>query len=383
MVKQILPTATKKRYYDSLAKMVANSLNLPLNADGSVSSLKDPGMEIVIVNRIYPNSMTADVTYRESLDSKPIQESVMILSSMIDDDAKMVWLPAGTDATDPQTGLTYRIPSNPELTGIVININSNNKDEKVLIGYIRMPGEGAITPTNDVIIDNDNPVVSLFNGNTFDYKIGDTEFIIDKEFVHVTTPEFLINGEAPGSGSGEGPPGPQGPKGDTGDTGPTGPRGLQGEQGETGPQGIQGDRGLTGNTGLTGSTGPKGDTGDQGEQGEIGPQGVKGDTGLQGSQGPKGDTGLTGSAGPKGDQGDQGIQGVKGDTGSAGAKGDQGDQGIQGVKGDTGSAGAKGDKGDQGIQGVKGDTGSAGTKGDIRESDLSVNVAQGVEAHHG
>jgi hypothetical protein len=192
----ITPTGTKARYYQSQGKVVAQALGIDTNPDGSPQSLSDPGMEIVIINRIYPDSMTALVTYRETTDSTPVQETVMILSLMIDDSSKMLWLPPGTDVTDPVTNAVYRVPSQDTLTGIVINIGSDNTNEKVLIGYIRMQGEGVIAPDTSVILETDSPVVNLFNGTTFDYKIGDTEVIFDNEFVHITTPEFLVNGNS-------------------------------------------------------------------------------------------------------------------------------------------------------------------------------------------
>lgn len=189
------PTGTKARYTQGVTKLVASSLGVGTNPDGTPQSLSDPGIEIVHIDRIYPDSMTALVTYRETTDSKPIQETVMILSPMIDDNSKMLWLPPGKDQVDSTTGHKFRVPSQTNLTGIILNINADSEDEKILIGYIRMKGESKIIDGTEFILEPTNPLITLFNGKTFDFKIGNTEVLFDNDHVHIDTPEFLVNGK--------------------------------------------------------------------------------------------------------------------------------------------------------------------------------------------
>lgn len=189
-------TSTDERYRLSLTNIVAQNMGVGVGADGTPNSVTSPGLEIVIINRIYPSLMQANVTYRDSVTdtSSGQKEDVLILSPMVGDEAKMLWLPDGINGYDPVKKATYREPTQKNLTGIVVNIKGQAQNGQVLIGYIRMQGEGAIVDTSNAVIQNDTPIMNLLNQEVFDYHVGQTEVTFDENSVDITTPNFTLNG---------------------------------------------------------------------------------------------------------------------------------------------------------------------------------------------
>ena len=102
------------------------------------------GGEIVIIDRIYPTLMQAVVVYRSTGKS----DAVLIGSNMIGDNVREIFLPDGVDYYDHSVDAYYRKPTDKNLTGIVMNIDGNQNEMAVLLGYIRMPGEGQISSSD-------------------------------------------------------------------------------------------------------------------------------------------------------------------------------------------------------------------------------------------
>jgi len=179
--KFVYPTATGKRFRQALAALVAQETGIGTNTGGSGTTTADSsstntsgvsgsttkgqaggkqsankvtqtmafGGEIVIIDRIYPTLMQAVVVYRSTGKTVP----VLIGSNMISDDAIELFKPTGVDYYDHSVNTYYRRPKDKNLTGIVMNIDGNQDEMAVLLCYIRMPGEGHITPSNkDLII---------------------------------------------------------------------------------------------------------------------------------------------------------------------------------------------------------------------------------------
>lgn len=211
MVRQGKKTTTDERYRQSLTNIIGPQLGLNLGADGNASSVPVAGLEIVIVQRIYPTLMTADVLFRDSVTdtSSGVVQNVMILSAMLGDESKLLWLPDGSNGFDPDKKVQYREPDQKNLTGIVVNIKGNAQNGQALIGYIRMGDEPEVVDTNNAILQAGTPIMNLLNQEVFDYHVGSTEVTFDEDTVNITTPSFLVNGQD----LTEGAPGPQGPQG--------------------------------------------------------------------------------------------------------------------------------------------------------------------------
>lgn len=178
-------TATDYRYMTSLAVAVGKQLGLETNADGSIQTIPESDINIVYVNRIYPDSMSVQVTYKDSTvdNGQPNKTTTaMILSPMCGEDSKLLWMPNGSDYTDAQ-GVRYRVPIQSDLTGVVTNINGDFKNGVIFLGYIHMPGESNITDTNSIILTNSGILTKTDEG--FVFTKNDTSVTIEEDDIEL------------------------------------------------------------------------------------------------------------------------------------------------------------------------------------------------------
>jgi len=158
---------TPARYAQSMADLIGSSLGMSGSVADGTLSVPDPGLEIVIVDRVYPDSMMVQFTYRETTDkeTKTSTGTAMILSSMISDDHKLLWIPSGTSHEEPKTKRKYIVPFQKTLTGLVANVNASGKDGKIFLGYIRMQGEGIVIPDTEMILPLEELITREPSGN--------------------------------------------------------------------------------------------------------------------------------------------------------------------------------------------------------------------------
>ena len=142
----------------------------------------DLKLELVRVDRFYPDSYRAKVTYRDSIididpDQNPRTEMVQIGSSFISSDIEMIVIPDGAEIDDGEVGERCIIP-NEDLIGVILAIGGDFKDRGgVLLGFVHMPDEDRRQFEKDTIL--------LRNSDSF-MKIKNDEIIIQAPNVKVT-----------------------------------------------------------------------------------------------------------------------------------------------------------------------------------------------------
>ena len=212
MTKQPTPTATHARYIESITNLVAQKLGFTIGADGVAQQLPNTSMELVIVHEIYPDSMEAFVTYRDSTvdnGQKDDTRKVMILSPFVGDNCKLLILPPGEDSKDPVTGANIRTPTQKDLTGLCLNLNGNASNGSVLLGYVRMTDEGPVAVESDVFLsygdslfkitadgielDNGESILKIAN-DTIEMDNGTSSVKITSDTVEIDSTNIILNG---------------------------------------------------------------------------------------------------------------------------------------------------------------------------------------------
>lgn len=204
------PTGTYERYRLSASNLVAQQMGVGINSDGTTQSIPNNNVELVFVHQIFPDTMQALVTYRDSMVDNGQQNdtrTVMLLSPMVGDNCKLLILPPGTDIVE--NGQNIRIPSQTDLTGLCVNLNGSAENGSVLIGYVRMIDEEPVPVEADVFLKYGNSLFKItndyieFDNLTTSIKItnedvkvinGESTVDISNEAITLTSPTVTIKG---------------------------------------------------------------------------------------------------------------------------------------------------------------------------------------------
>jgi hypothetical protein len=151
----------------------------------------DLHMELVRVDRFYPDSYRAKVTFRDSIidntpDENPRTELVYIGSTFMSTDIEIMVIPDGTEINDGEIGERCIIPTD-EIIGVVLALGGSYKDRGgILLTFVHMPDEDAKQFEKDIIL--------LRNSDSF-MKIKNDEIILNTPKVTQTIPDMTITSE--------------------------------------------------------------------------------------------------------------------------------------------------------------------------------------------
>lgn len=143
-------------------------------------------MELVRVERFYPDSYRAKVVFRDSIiednpDITPRTELVQIGSTFISSDIEIMVLPDGAEINDGELNERAIIPAD-DIIGVVLALGGDYQaNGGVLLTFVHMPDEDARTFEKDSIV--------LKNGNS-SITIKNDQIILDSPLITINGLEY-------------------------------------------------------------------------------------------------------------------------------------------------------------------------------------------------